>query len=133
MGQAIVKCAPDRDLYLIWSSVVDCAVWVGDRAGLHKHLWHEYERQHPESIPKPGSSPDDRIARADRSGTSMIDPPVYGWDDDALLVMEAAPREGHENGYYEIRRDRLAAYAETLLTSDEAAGWALLDYRLYED
>lgn len=30
MGQSIVKAAPDRDLYLVWSSVVDAPVWVGD-------------------------------------------------------------------------------------------------------
>lgn len=123
MGQAIVKAAKDRDLYLIWSSVVDAPVWVGDRAELLEHLWDEYRREHPNSTPNPGYGPEDRIARADRTGTSMIDPPVYGWDDDAIIVMEGSP----DDGWYHIRRDRLADYAEALLRDDDAAATALLE------
>jgi len=39
MGQSIVKCAKDSDLYLIYSTVVDDFVWVGDpHEGLSAHL-----------------------------------------------------------------------------------------------
>lgn len=57
MGRAIVKAAPDRDLYLIWSTVVDNAIWVGTRpatqpghivakllAGFEVHVFGEWRR-----------------------------------------------------------------------------------------
>jgi hypothetical protein len=40
MGQAIVKAARDRDLYMVWSSVVDAPVAVGSR-----NQMVEYARQ----------------------------------------------------------------------------------------
>lgn len=123
MGQAIVKAAHDRDLYLIWSSIVDAPVWVGNRAELLEYLWHEYRMAHPDSTPNPGKAPEDRVARADRTGSSMISPAVYGWDDEALMVGEGSPSDG----WYHIRRDRLVAYAEALLADDEAAAVALLE------
>jgi hypothetical protein len=123
VGQAIVKAAKDRDLYLIWSSVVDNAIWVGNRAELLEHLQREYRREHPDSTPNPGKAPEDRVARADRTGSSMIDPECYRWDDEALTVMEGSPPDG----WYHIRRERLAEYAEALLRDDEAAAVALLE------
>ncbi len=63
MGQAIIRAAPDRDLYLVWSSIVDAPVAVGTRAemvGWARQEWRlEEERaeaalvraEHP--IPSP--------------------------------------------------------------------------------
>src|SRR2546421_449164 len=111
VGQAVVKAAKDRDLYLIWSSIVDNAIWVGTRAELLDYLWREHRMAHPDCTPNAGSAPEDRVARADRTGSSMIAPAVYGWDDEALTVMEGSPPDG----WYQIRRDRLVEYAEALL------------------
>ena len=116
MGQAIVKAARDRDLYLIWSSEIDNAIWVGLRDGLIEHL-RATERQ------EPGRTAEERVARADRRGTSMLDCDWYGWDHEALTVGEGSPPDG----WYHIRRDRLVEYAGALLADDEAAAVALLE------
>jgi hypothetical protein len=118
VGEAIVKAAKGRDLYLIWSSVVENAIWVGDRTGLLEHLHGDGQPQYP-GIP----SAEDRIVRADETGSSAVAPPAYGWDDKYLRVMEGSPSDG----WYHIRRDRLPAYAEALLRGDDAAAVALLE------
>jgi len=38
VGQAIVKAAKDQDLYLVWSSVVDAPIFVGDRESVLAEL-----------------------------------------------------------------------------------------------
>lgn len=114
MGQCILKAAPDRDLYLIWSTVVDNAIWVGDRTALVEHLREEYGRS---------SNFETRIARADRRGSSMLDYGFGRWDDEYLAVGEGSPMDG----WYHLRRDRLVAYAEALLAGDDAAAVALLE------
>lgn len=124
MPSYVVKAAPDEDLYLIWSTIVDCATHIGTRPEIAEHLWSEHRRGHPDCDPKPGTGPDARMARADKTGSSVIEPEgAYGWDDDAFTVMEAAPRDGHR---YELPRANLAAYARALLAGDEAAAHALL-------
>jgi hypothetical protein len=123
MGRFVVKADRDRDLYLIWSTVVDAPIWVGDRAELVKELWAEYRREHPHSTPNAGHGPDARIRRADETGTSALDCDWYGWDDETFMVMAGAP----DDGWYHLRRDRLADYAEALLRDDEAGARALLE------
>jgi hypothetical protein len=124
MPSYVVKAARDEDLYLIWSTVVDCATYVGTRAEIAEHLWSEHRRGHPDCDPKPGSGPDARMARADKTGSSVLEPAgAYGWDDAAFMVMEAAPHDDH---WYELPRANLAAYARALLADDEPAAHALL-------
>lgn len=123
MGRFVIKAAKDRDLYLYWSTVVDAPIWVGDRAELADYLQGEYRADHPHSIPSPGHSPADRIARADRTGTSALDIATGAWDDETLIVMAGSP----DDGWYHIRRDRLSDYAERLLADDEAGAQALLE------
>lgn len=52
MGEFVVKTAPDVDLYLIWSTVVDSACVIGTRAEILAHLWTDYRMEHPECVPK---------------------------------------------------------------------------------
>jgi hypothetical protein len=121
-----VKCAPDGDLYLIWSSEIDNAIVAGDREGIIAYLL----ANEPQTS---GLTAEERIARADERGTSMKDCDWYGWDDEYFQVMEHAPPwPDGPPGYWSIRRDRLAAYAEALLAEDEAAGWALMEWQLWE-
>lgn len=114
MGKCILKAAPDRDLYLIWSTVVDNAIWVGDRAELVEHL----REDHGDSYYN-----EKRIDRADQFGSSMLDYGFGRWADEHLPVGEGSP----DDGWYHLRRDRLAAYAEALLADDEASAVALLE------
>jgi hypothetical protein len=126
VGEAVVKCAPDQDLYLIWSSQIDNAIVAGDREGIIEHLL----ANEPQT---PGHTAEERLARADEHGTSMLDCRWYGWNDEYFRVMEhAPPRPAGPAGDWHIRRDRLADYAEALLAEDEAAGWALMEWQLWE-
>lgn len=70
MGQAIVKAAKDLDLYLVWSSVVDAPIFVGDRESVLAELRAE---------PRWAPYVDEAMERADRLGSSARGPFVYGW------------------------------------------------------
>lgn len=113
MGQAIVKAAPDRDLYLVWSSVVDAPVWVGDRETALTELRNE---------PRWAPHVDEAMDRADRLGSSDRAVKFGWWDDEYLPVMEGSPRDG----WYHLPRSRLVEFAEALLREDEAGAQALL-------
>lgn len=125
MGEYVVKAARDVDLYLIWSTVTDSAHYIGTRDEIREFRWAQYKADHPNCDPRDGFSPDDSMRRADETGTSAIAPAgVYGWDDEAFHVGEAAP---HQPGWwFEIPRADLVAYAEALIADDEAAAHALL-------
>lgn len=121
MGQAIVKCARDRDLYLIWSSIVDNAIWVFDnREELVKHLVDE-------GYSSPGAS----VRRADENGSSDRAIRFAWWDDDELQVMEGAPPcPDGPDGYWSIRREHLTAYAEAILAAEDDAALAVAGHDL---
>lgn len=124
MGDFVVKAAPDSDLFLIWSTVVDAPTCVGTGDQIAAHLWTQWRRQHPDCIPKPGKGPAARMARAHTAGTSAVEPEgAYGWSDEEFIVMEAAP---HDGWFYVLPRANLVAYAEALLADDDAAAHALL-------
>jgi len=127
MGQAIIKAAPDRDLYLIWSSVVDAAVWVGTRAELAGYAVEEYGRHGWETYWRDG------LDRADDCGTSDRAFKTGAWDDESLRVGEGSPEAGRDGGIWYIRRDRLAAYADALLADDDAAGHALMEWEPWDE
>lgn len=124
MGEFVVKAAPDVDLYLIWSTVVDSACYVGTRAEIREHLWDEHRGQHPHELPPLGYSPDDRMVRTDQHGTSALDPPgLYSWSHEAFHVGEASPCDGR---WWELPRTNLVAYAKAIIADDEVAAHALL-------
>lgn len=118
MPQIVLKTARDRDLYLIWSTVVDAPVaGPGSRERVAKRLLSEartrYTADEVEAI----------LTRVDANGSSDRVARFGWWDDETLPVMEGSP----DDGWYHIRRDRLAAYADALLRDDEAAATALLE------
>jgi hypothetical protein len=124
MPSFIVKAAKGVDLYLIWSTLNDCATHVGTRDEIRKHLWAEYHREHPECLHKAGTSPSAGLDRADARGTSAIEPAgIYGWGDEAFHVAGGAPMDGRR---YELPREHLADYARALLADDNEAARALL-------
>lgn len=140
MGRAIVKCARNRELYLIWDSSVDNAAWVFEnREELLDHLNEEYDQAAMNGkVGDRANNPYVRVARADSTGTSMIDPIEYDWDDEKLRVMEGAPPslDGPDGDWW-IRRDRLVAYAEAILAADTdeemaVAGHDLMHWEVWE-
>jgi hypothetical protein len=114
MGQSIVKADPGWDLYLVWSSVVDAAIGVGDRDTLQAWLLDD-----PQWAPGVHAA----FERADRLGSSDRSVRFAWWDDEFLPVMMGSPDDG---GLYHLPRSRLVEYAEALLADDELGAQALL-------
>lgn len=113
MGRYLMKCEPDRDLYVEWSDVADNLTWVGTRAEALR-LEHTDE---------------ERLARTDLTGTSTLwkveGHPVEGaWGDPTIHVCNTERRDEHVYSY-SLRRTDLAAYA-TALDADTSAAEALL-------
>lgn len=111
----VLKAAADRDLYVVWSNVVDNAVVVGTREEMLAH----------------GVRPS-RLARADRYGTSaasmdMPDPyprpfRAHGWGDTTDIVVN---NQQDTSGL--LPRARLADFLDAIYRNDEDAATALLD------
>lgn len=87
MPTFVMKVAPDRDQYVGWSTVVESIVWIGNRQEAARILARDIPAGYD---PKPGNSPEDRLRRADESGTSALYPdygPYDGaWDDPIQIV-----------------------------------------------
>lgn len=96
----IVKAAPDRDLYIGWSNVVEAPTGMWTRA---EALAYGFPRS--------------RLDRADRTGTSSMVPGSGQWDDIGFVA--------EQRGW--LRRDRIADYAQALFAGDENAAWDLLE------
>lgn len=69
MPHFILKPEPDKDLYVLWSTISEAPYFVGTRAETQQKLIAWSEDPH-----------DDRLDRADRRGTSSVDG-LDGWDD----------------------------------------------------
>jgi hypothetical protein len=122
MPSYVIKPDRDMDLYAGWSTVVDNLTWAGTRAEalviLARDIPHGYD-------PKPGNSPEDRIARCDSNGTTALWPETGGyfggWDDDALMVEQRGM----------LPRADLARFVAALIDDDEDTAYALV--RPFED
>jgi hypothetical protein len=118
MPQIIIKTARDRDQYLIWSTNVDNAVaGPGSREEVKQWLLAEdrtrWTDEEAERI----------LERTDANGSSDRAVRFAWWGDEFLPVGEGSPSDG----WYHLRRDQLADYADALLRGDEAAAVALLE------
>lgn len=116
MAHVIIKCHPDHDLYIVWVTGPGGPGWVGTRFDMQDLLAAEWQREHPHCVPKPGFSPEDRLRRADRTGSENTTAHGYGWDSPGLIV--------EQRGW--LPRHSLLAYARALLADDEGAADALL-------
>jgi len=96
----IVKAAPDRDLYIGWSNVVEAPTGMWTRA---EALAYGFPRS--------------RLDRADRTGTSSMVPGSGQWDDHGFIA--------EQRGW--LRRDRIADYAQALAADNNEAAWDLLE------
>ncbi|MER5650211.1 hypothetical protein [Streptosporangium sp. NPDC002524] len=84
MASHLIKVAPDREIYVIWSATDDAPEWIGTRAQTEAEL--ETAGEHSEA----------RFARADDAGSSArrtqgSDVVLYGWDDAFITVVEGLP------------------------------------------
>lgn len=114
MPRYLMKCQPDRDLYVEWTTVCDNATWVGTRA---------------EAL-RLEQTDEERLRRTDETGTSTLwkvdGYPVEGaWDDPTIIVCNTERREDRIYSYT-LRREDLTSYAEALLADDTARAEALL-------
>lgn len=116
MGRMIVKAERDRDLYLIWSSVVDAPICIGTRQEL---LDYYREKEGGDGVRRAERA----FVQADERGSSAHAGIRAGWwEDEELRVMEGSP----DDGWYHLPRARLTEYAEALLRDDDEAAQALL-------
>lgn len=96
----LMKAAPDQDLYIGWSNVVEAPTGMWTRA---EALAYGFPRS--------------RLDRADRTGTSSMVPGSGQWDDIGFVA--------EQRGW--LRRDRIADYAQALFAGDNEAAWDLLE------
>lgn len=87
MGKQIIKVSPDRDLYMEWSSIVEAPTFIGTRAETTAYLLepkdglHETTIAHPEAV-------EQRLARADLTGSSGYPPFGCDWDDHGEIFQQ---------------------------------------------
>lgn len=96
MPRYILKAVPTRDLYAVWSTIVDDVIWFGPVADLLRD---------PECQALP-----DRMRRVEATGTSALDG-YGGWADHGLLVRYGVPPPECEVSRW-LPRENLAAYLD---------------------
>lgn len=118
MPTFVMKVAKDRDQYVGWSTVVETMVWVGDREEAARILARDIPRGYD---PKPGNSPEDRLRRADETGTSSFwypeDPQDGAWEDSGQIV--------EQRGF--LPRDRFPAFVDAYTSDNPDSAYDLLD------
>ena len=110
-----MKASQDRDLYCMWSTVVDNVTYIWTREEVL------------------AAQPRDRVDRADKFGSSVIlksenAESVYtsregGCDHTGFIVTNI---EGSPHPFYWLKRSDLAAYLDALLTDDDEAMYTVL-------
>lgn len=104
MGRQIIKIAPDRDLYMEWSSVVEAPTFFGTRAEMAAYLAEPNAGYHETAIAHPAAV-EERLARADLTGSSGCPPFGCGWDDHGEIYQQ--------KGY--LPRSRFGEFADRFL------------------
>lgn len=104
----VIKAAPDRDLYVGWSNVVEAPTWVGTRAQALEY-----------------GCPESRLRRADETGTSQRRDPMSSytgpldgaWDDTGFIA--------EQRGF--LPRARLGDYAVAYAEGRMEDCWDMLE------
>ena len=97
----LVKAAPDKDLYVLWSNSCDMPAGVWSRETAIEYGF-----------------PPSRLDRADENGSSATNGYTTGHWDDAGFIAE-------QRGW--LKRERLGDYAVEYLHGDRQAAYALLE------
>lgn len=108
MGSEIIKVSLTEDLYFEWSSIVDAPTFVGTRAELLAHLHSTYV---------PVETPEQRVERADATGSSGNGDWGCKWDTDGLMYQQ--------DGI--LPRARLAEFARRILADEGTEPIGLLE------
>jgi hypothetical protein len=109
MPRIVIKPERDLDLYVGWSTIVEAPVWHGPRDEVLGYLAAE-------AIRYPSDPAEDRLARADRTGTSAYDGDG-GWDDEGFIY--------EQRGW--LPRRHLAEMCRLLEAGNDAGVWDLLE------
>lgn len=100
MGSAVVKASPERNLYCIWSTVVDAPTVIGTRAEMAAWLYDYYS---PHDIRLRGEEAarteiGHRLAHCDKTGCSARFRTEFDWGNEEIIY----------KGQHTLTRDRLA-------------------------
>jgi len=103
MGRHIIKVAPDLDLYVEWSSIVDSPVCWGTRA--------EMLEEGTDAV---------RLDRADKFGTSSL-PGFDNWETDSLIYEQQGllPRTKIPEALRRFENDEDADITDLLIPFEE--------------
>jgi hypothetical protein len=114
MPEFVMKVDRDRDLYVLWSTVVEAPIFAGDREAMLARLAEDAPYE-----PVAEFRPKGRLARADECGTSAMygSPPYDGAFDDTGLIVE-------QRGW--LPRADLGRFVDALLADDPDAAYAAL-------
>jgi hypothetical protein len=110
MGTIVVKPERDVDFYVGWSSIVEAPVWWGPAAEVIEYMRDDARRG-------PSDPVEQRLARADETGTSAHDRRDGGWDDEGFIY--------EQRGF--MRREHLTEMCRLLEAKNEPAVWDLLE------
>lgn len=110
MGSQIIKVSPDRDLYMEWSSIVEAPTFFGTRAETAVYLAEPKQGLHETTIAHEDAV-EQRLARADLTGSSAYSPLGCDWDDHGEIYQQ--------QGY--LPRARFGEFADRFLAAGEDA------------
>ena len=118
MPSIIIKPERDRDLYVIWSTVVEAPLTWGDRKQTLAWAIDDWRRRQPGQTPDLMSEPAGRLDRADIHGTSAAGGYAFfgRWDYDGFMY--------EQRGI--LPRAALARACELLEADRESEVWNLL-------
>lgn len=113
MPRFIMKAAPDENLYVEWSSIVEAPTWLGSRAELAEYLSeHRFDGMGSCTAHSPDEL-EQRLARVDATGTSIafrIGKYIEGsWEDDGTIYQQ--------QGW--LPRSRLSEFLHRFLASPD--------------
>lgn len=106
MGHILLKTAPDADLYVLWSSICDAPIGVGNQEEIQRVARLSGDHISPE-----------RFARADATGTSSVFGDG-GWDDEGLVLREFPTVD---SGSRWLPRKNLHKFAEAIKADNSCA------------
>lgn len=124
MAEFVIKPIKSRDEYVLWSTVVNAPTGYGNRARILAHLEQQWRLEHPNADPKPGHTPADRLARADRTGTSCLDADFGGWGHHRLIYESSGylPRRLLFRAAELLAKGREAKVRQMLLPFEDEGG-----------
>lgn len=102
MPSYVLRVAPDDPTYVLWSTVVEAPIFMGDEAEMRTYLERFEQRcKEPCCYQKQVL---DRLDRANRAGTSSLGG-FYGYDDPGMIVEQTGV----------LPRSALGAFARAFL------------------